>query len=108
MRGCASLDFGHWTLDFGLRPLDFGLLNVACIRQKAKQSEEGAEHVLAFRSPSDRFDVERMQGKQGGDEGAAPSGAGGADKQQEQQHCVGAMEEDVCEVMRSEEHTSEL
>ena len=50
---------------------DFGLPHTG-IRQKREHEEERAEHVLALGNPGHGFDVQRMQRKQRGHQGAAP------------------------------------
>src|ERR1039458_3831842 len=69
-----TLDVGRWTLDF----------NVPGIRPNRQQEEERAEDVLALGSPSHRFDVQRMQGKQCRHQGTSPQRAGHAPQQQEE------------------------
>ena len=86
------MDFGTWTSDFRL-------LHIADIRPEAEQSEKRAQNVLPFSHPVDRFDVQRVHRKEGGDEGAAPQRAGQFLEQQEQEQRVGDMEEQVGEVM---------
>ena len=45
------------------------------VRAEGQQREQAAEHVLAFGDPRHGLDVQRVQGKQGGDERAAPEAA---------------------------------
>ena len=49
---------------------------VAGVRPESEHPEESAQHVLPFRRPGNGFDVERVQCKQDGNNGAAPQGAG--------------------------------
>ena len=83
----------------GLRGAGGCPLRVTDVGPQGEQAEEGAEDVLAFGGPGDGFDVERMQGKEGSDEGTAPGGVGGASQKQKEQQGVGDMETEVDEVM---------
>ena len=55
----------------GARPLD-----VCEICPDREQPEETAQNLFPFRDPNDRFDVERMDGKQERHECAAPARSG--------------------------------
>src|ERR1035438_9267163 len=88
--GLWTLDFGLWTLDFGLWTLDFRL-HVADVSSEREEAEEGAEDVFAFADPGDRFNVQWMQGEDGGDKGAPPKSAGHRSEEGKEQRGVGDM-----------------
>src|ERR1039458_1414439 len=93
--GPRTTDHELRTLDFRLWALGFELLHIARVSPDREQAEEGAENVLAFGDPGDGFDVERVPGEEGGDEGAAPEGAGHAVQDGEKQKGIGEVKEEV-------------
>ena len=85
---------------------------VAEIGVKREKKEERAEDVFALGDPGDGFDAERVEREEGGDEQAAPVGAGEAAQPCEEQKRTGDVEEDVDEMRaggaRAEEGVVEL
>jgi hypothetical protein len=67
--------------------LDFRL-HVTHVSPKGEEAEERAQDIFAFGDPSNGFDVERVPGEEGGDEGTAPKGAGHAAQKVEEQEGV--------------------
>ena len=78
--------------------MDFGL-DIADVSPEREEAKEGAEDILAFGDPGDGFDVERVPGKKGGDEGAAPAGAGHAAQDGEKQQRVGEVQSQAGRMM---------
>src|SRR5207247_7751233 len=76
-----------------------GSARVPQISEQREQPEESTEKIFALGDPGDRFDVQRMQSKKGGDERTAPKIRGHSNKDGKQQQRVGGMQEDICKVM---------
>ena len=97
------LTTGHWPLTTHYR-----FLRVSHIHQQREHPEQRAQHVLAPGDPRDRLDMERVQGEQGGDKGAAPGGAGQAAEQHEQQEGIGGVEQQAGQVVAGRAHPKQL
>ena len=94
------MDFGLWTLDFRL--------HVADVSSEREETEEGAEDVLAFADPGDRFNVQWMQGEDGGDKGAPPKSAGHLPEEGKEQRGVGDMQDETRQMHLARAATEEL
>ena len=82
--------------------------HVAFIGAQRQHEEYTTEHVLALSHPCDRFNVQRMNGKQGGDKGALPKCAGHlSEHEKEQQHCY-CMKKNIREMMTTGVETKQL
>ena len=104
-RPCHQHGFGHQAQRKSdehqqISP-DIRSSRVPHIGSHREQSEEGAQHVLAFRNPRHRFDMQRMHGEQRGHKGAAPSGPGHPLKDEKQQERVEQMKRQIDDVIRS-------
>ena len=71
------------------------LLRVARVGQQRQQREKGAQHVFALGNPGDGFHMQRMPGKQRGDERAGPQRPGQLEQQQQQQHGIRRVKQDI-------------
>src|ERR1051326_5106580 len=83
-----------------LSPISY-LLRIACVGEQRQHEEKGAEHVLAFGHPGNRFDVNRVEREEGRHHGAGPGSAGHSLQQEKEQHCIGRVEQKVREVMEA-------
>ena len=116
MRGEAGSDFERWG-----RGKDAGreagrersreghaTVDVLDIGPEGEEEEEGAEDVFAFGEPGDRFNVQGMDGEEGGDKGARPLGASHLAQDEEKQESIGQVEEEVVEMVPTGIQAKEL
>ena len=82
--------------------------HVSRVREKREEEEEAAQHVLALGNPGHRLDAQRVEGEEGGDDGAGPQRAGHPSQEQEQQQRVERVEDDIDQVHRAGVHPKEL
>src|SRR2546425_980755 len=71
------------------------LSHIPVIGSQGQQKEEHAQNVLALRGPGHRFDVNRMQGKKRSHRETSPRKTGWPLKDQEQQHRVDCVEQEI-------------
>jgi hypothetical protein len=75
--------------------LNFRLRSVCCIRPDGEEAEEGAKDVFAFGNPGNGFNVDGVQGEEGGNKGAAPVRAGHLLEQAKEQQRVEGVEKKI-------------
>jgi hypothetical protein len=84
------------------------MLRVAEIGPNRQKPKQRAQHVLAFRHPGHRLDVQRMQGKKRGHPRAGPPRAGEVVQQQEKQNGIGQVQQQTGQVMAQRLHAVKL
>jgi len=87
------------------RPRSF---DVPAVRPHREQPEEGGQDVLALGHPRHGFHVERVEGKQGGDDDALPAGLRHPKQNDEQQHGIRDVEQKIREMVPAGSQPEEL
>jgi hypothetical protein len=80
---------------------------VSSVCDQRQQKEEGAEHILALGNPGYRFDMQRMQPEDEGDERAASDKAGGGAQPEKKQGRVRGVQQKAGEMMAGGSETEE-
>ena len=78
------------------------------VRPQGEEEEEGAEDIFALGNPGDGFDVQGVQGEQGGDQSARPDGTGELAEQPEQQEAIGKMQGQIHQMVACGMNAKEL
>ena len=101
-------DFG-FPSDFGFRTSDSAsALRVAGVGNQREQTEESAEHILAFRHPGHRLDAQRVKGEQRRHQQTPPRRAGHQLQQREDQPRVERVQQHVGQMMSPRLQTEQL
>ena len=75
--------------------MDFRLRSVCCIRPDGEEAEAGAKDVFALGNPGNGFNVDGVQGEEGGNKGAAAERAGHSLKESKYQERVEGVEKKI-------------
>src|ERR1017187_6703851 len=78
------------------------------VSMEGEQEEQHAEHILALRGPDYRLDVNRVQGKQSTHRQTGPGESRGPLQQQEQQHRISRVEQEICVVVANRIEVKDL